>query len=176
MWVKWPVPDGLDPVAMAPASKSAADLVRFTATRSYTRLALEDQLKYLMQWGMLPAEVRSKTIAELMKEPYVLELSTANSSQTMKLAQSREYFAAPKADRKAMMDQVIEQEKAMVEAGEKVLKEAEKQGKKYEPKVGDQKLRKLLIENTPPEVRVEISAFVQAKAERMRERGMGKNG
>jgi hypothetical protein len=164
-----------DPMPPAPVIKAPVDLVRFTATRSFTRLPLDEQLRYLMQWGRTPAADRSKVIADLMKEPYLLELSSANSSQTMQLAQAREYFAAAPADRNALMDKVIDDEQAMRKANDKVMKDAEKQAGAFQPKVGDQKLRKLLIESTPPEVRVELAAFSQAKFQRMRDRGLSTN-
>lgn len=172
LWMMWPSHGQLDPVAIVPPTANPRDVVRFTATRSFTRLSLDDQLKYLEAWGRLPPDDRSKVIADLMNEPYVLQLSTANSVQTMQLAQSREYFKAPPADRKKLMDQVIDGEIAMLKQNVDVLKKAEAQSTQYKPKVGDQKFRKLLIENTPAEVRVEIGAFVQAKAERLKERGI----
>lgn len=174
-YLMWPRGDALEPSAVVPTTSSPADIVRFTATRTYTRLPPEQQMAYLLKWQSLPEDVKAKTIADLTKEPYILELSSINSQQTSALHLARQYHSAPKEVQKQILDQVIMAEQMMKKQQEAMMKNAQSQGGQFQPKVGDQKLRKLLIESTPPEVRVEIAAFVQAKLERMKERGIDPN-
>lgn len=172
VYFMWPRGDALEPAEAVPTTSSPAEIVRFTATRTYTRLPVEQQMAYLLKWESLSPDVKAKTIAELAKEPYVLELSSANSQQTSTLHIARQYFNAPKEVQNQILDQVIAAEQMMMKQQKAMMKDVEAKGGQIKMKQGDQKLRKLLIESTPPEVRVEISAFVQAKAERMKERGI----
>jgi hypothetical protein len=170
-WRHFNAPGVLDapPVAL---DSSPADIVRFTATRTYTQLPVDKQMEYLMAWGNLPQDVKAKTLADLSKEPYVLDLSSANSKQTSQLHVARQYFAAPPEVREQIMDQVIDHEQMAMKAVLASMKQAEGQGAKFDTRQGDQKLRKLLIESTPAGVRMEVAAFVAAKQERMKERGL----
>jgi hypothetical protein len=175
VYFMWPRGDALEPSAAIPTTSSPAEIVRFTATRTYTRLPPEQQMAYLLKWESLPQDVKAKTIAELAKEPYILELSSINSQQTSALHLARQYHGAPKEVQNQILDQVITAEQMMMKQQKAMMKNVEAQGGKLNMRQGDQKLRKLLIESTPPEVRVEIAAFAQAKAERMKERGIDPN-
>jgi hypothetical protein len=169
-FANWPVPDTFTEV-VTPIDAPPTQLVRFTATRTFARMPLEEQMKYLMKWQATPDDQKAKTLAELAKEPMVLDLSSALSKQASQLHLSRQYFSFPQEIRNQVMDQIIDAEDAQIK---QVLATMAKAGLNADKSGGiaNQKLRKLLIESTPAEVRMELAAFAQAKADRKRERGM----
>jgi hypothetical protein len=170
-YYNWPVPDKFDE-AVVSLDASPTEIVRFTATRSYTRLPVDEQMKYLMVWQATPDAEKQRVLAELSKEPMVLDLSSANSKQTSQLHLSRQYFALPKEVRNQAMDEIIDAEQSSIKQILANMKKAGLDPNKTGGGLGNQKLRKLLIESTPAAVRMELAAFADAKRERMKERGI----
>lgn len=162
--------------AIVPLTAPPAELVKFTATKTYASLPLDERLKYLHAWGNLTPDQRASAIASLMNDQRALQISTMQSSDAMRLAQAREFFAIKdKASRNAYLDAQIDAENAMIKQGEAMVKAAEAQsGQKVKKGIdaGDPLVRKYILENAIPSNRLETNAFVNAMVQRRRERGL----
>lgn len=162
--------------AIVPLNAPPAEIVKFTATKAYANLPLEERLKYLHAWGQLTPQQRASAIALLMNDQRMLQISTLQSSEVLRLAQAREFFAIKeKAARNAYLDAQIDAETAMIKQAEAMVKSAEAQsGQKVAKGIdpGDPLVRKFILENAIPSDRLETNAFVNAMVERRRERGL----
>lgn len=161
---------------IVPLDAKPTELVKFTATKAYANLPLDQQLKYLHAWGQLSEQQRASAIALLIGDQRMLQLSTMQSSETLRLAQAREYFAIKeKAARRAYLDAQIDAEQEMIRKAQEMVKSAEAQSGQKVAKgasPGDPLVRKFILENAVPANRLEVNAFVNEMIERRRERGL----
>ncbi len=161
---------------IVPITAAPAELVKFTATKAYANLPLEEQVKYLHAWGDLTDKQRADAIASLMGDQQMLQLSTMQTSEVLRLAQARAYFALKdKAARNKYLDQQIDAEQEMIKKGQAMVKNAEAQsGQKVAKGIsaGDPLVRKYLLENSIPANRLETNAFTNELIQRMHERGL----
>ncbi len=151
------------------------EIVKFTASKAFANLPLDERLKYLEVWGKLPQDEKARTISGLMNDGLTLQMSTMQSTEVMRLLQAREYFKLKSpVDKQSFLDQQIDAEAQMMKAGLAMMKQAESQaGRQIKQKsAGDPLVRKFIIENSVPSNRMEISAFVNELQRRKRERGM----
>jgi hypothetical protein len=162
---------------VVPPDAPPADLVAFTATPTFAKLPVDEQIRYLQAWQMTPAEKRDAAVAQFADRPDVLIRSTALSSDAVRVHQAMNYFAMPDPQsRKQMLDLVIDSEDRMKAFQEKAVKEARKRGDDVievtGAQLGQPEVRKFLLENTSPEGRMYAAAFVAEIRNRREQRGL----
>lgn len=162
---------------VVPPDAPPADLVAFTATPTFAKLPVDDQIRYLQAWQMTPAAKRDAAVTQFADRPEVLIRSTALSGDAVRVHQAMNYFAMPDPKaRKQLLDLIIDTEDRMKAAQAKAVEDAKKRGEDVIEvtgiQLGQPEVRKFLLENTSPEGRMYAAAFVAEIRNRREERGL----
>lgn len=162
---------------VVPPDAPPADIVAFTATPTFAKLPVDEQIRYLQKWQMTPADKRDAAVAQFAGQPGVLARSTALSSEAVRVHQAMNFFAMPDPQsRRQMLDLIIDTEDRMKAHHAKMIEDAKRRGEQVAEVTGAQlgqpEVRKFLLENSSPEGRMYTAAFVAELRNRREQRGL----